>query len=254
MATGSGGTTMHESHLEAAATYHHQQLQRGRGGGHGPGKEQRFGKHYGGQSSRLQHIPLQESRVEVRIDDYRRDQRAINHAIRLQHGGQHHQQGSDQHQQHFDRDSGESWKNHPGQRSAGANDIIQNKNRPFEGSITGQVSDTDSEEGASCGPRSPCLEPNGLFPLNGNCCGFVSCANCRPYTQRAALGVHKITPAQTGHRIIKDNCTMGHHIKIHRTRIRHIKVDITYLISAVTMAEALKGIEDPAGSMHQPQK
>ncbi|XP_018494720.1 uncharacterized protein LOC100899446 [Galendromus occidentalis] len=46
----------------------------------------------------------------------------------------------------------------------------------------------DEGRSQSCGPQSPCLEPDGLFPVDGNCCGFVNCANCRPFTQRCAAG------------------------------------------------------------------
>ncbi|CAN8019607.1 unnamed protein product, partial [Ixodes persulcatus] len=38
------------------------------------------------------------------------------------------------------------------------------------------------------GLPSPCWRPNGLFPDESDCCSFYSCASCRAYRVRCALG------------------------------------------------------------------
>ncbi|KAM7303407.1 hypothetical protein ISCGN_013365 [Ixodes scapularis] len=38
------------------------------------------------------------------------------------------------------------------------------------------------------GLPSPCWRPDGLFPDEADCCSFYSCASCRAYRVRCALG------------------------------------------------------------------
>ncbi|XP_022651598.1 uncharacterized protein LOC111246374 isoform X1 [Varroa destructor] len=146
--------------------------------------EQRFGGQDGGYpSTRLHQVPVRENRVEVRIHDYRRDQGITNDAVGIWQQRQRRHRGA---QNPSDRDEGR--QSRPGQGFSGQNDLLPSQNRLFDSGVTGGSFDNGPDGDSSCGPRSLCVESNGLFPVDGNCCGFVSCANCRPYTQRCAAG------------------------------------------------------------------